>query len=341
MSDKPFSISRGIASLLNRGMPAGAEAEFHFATMREREKDPSLAGLALGARPGRSLHIPLSGLREVTVGGTVGATVGRRLERVVDLLEWSACVRAGANILTGLSANVGLARTTRLPQPEWIPEIGFAPSTDPLLGQVGLGPPWRVSGMINVTRQLLVSASPGLDQYLITGLARACSNQLDRAALYGVAANGPAGIAGTGGIHRTVIDWTDPHFVDFLEWERLVEIEDVGIANFAYLMHPNSKKILREEDRWGGGQADRNIWESITGPMSSMVVNDHKVFFGEFSQMTIGIWGDAADIIIDNFSGAQRATVAITASLFCNVAIDPSSMVDIRRRTFIAEHIRR
>ena len=148
------------------------------------------------------------------------------MERVIDLLEWSACVRAGAQMLTGLSANVGLARTSHLSTPEWVPEIGFSPSSEPLLSQVALGPPRRLSAMFQVSKQLLIQGSPDVDQYLLAGLTRSLSNQLDRICLIGAPpGNTPIGILGNPGTIKEIYDWNQPDYGVLTEFERLVETQ--------------------------------------------------------------------------------------------------------------------
>ena len=207
------SIAEAIRDMLECGAPRNEEiAEYHFAEARAREATPALNFLAGAKRVGgQVLHVPLGGFgrRDVGVGSSGGASlVGQRLERVSDLLSWSACVQAGAMVLEGLREDVALARTSRLPAAQWVPEIGFAPSVDPDFSLVALGPPRRVSGAIIVSKQLLMQAGPGLDRYLSDDLSRACSSQLDRICLYGPMglADAPVGILGTPGTHRVPID---------------------------------------------------------------------------------------------------------------------------------------
>jgi hypothetical protein len=324
--DKSYSLSRAIRNVLSRGMATGSELEYHLEEERSREAIPALKTIfSATVYGGQVLHVPLEAFRQVAVGGATGGAslVETRLERVTDLLQWSTCMRAGAEMLTNLKENVGLARTSKLGEPQWVPEIGFSPATEPEFQLVSLGPARRLSGMIVASRQLLMSASPGLDQYLIDGLSRACSNQLDRVALYGApGGNTPTGISGTPGIHRLPLDWNDPGIDEFLEAERLVEIEDVGLGTFHFIAHPDGKRILRATPWAGAAAGDRSIWELITGPLSSAVIRDRgDIFFGEFSQMTVGIWGNAADVVINPYSRAQTALVELVVNLFCDVAI--------------------
>lgn len=125
---------------------------------------------------GTTIHVPLWLGRDVTAtpfgprpwvtapssGG--GNLVESFVERTTDLLSWSSCVAAGAAMLTGLTGNYSLVRTSRSPEPTWVAETGFSPSTDPEFSTVALANPRRLAGMTTVSRQLLLTASPGLDQ---------------------------------------------------------------------------------------------------------------------------------------------------------------------------------
>jgi hypothetical protein len=323
-----YSLSKALAEVLSSGSPSGLEAEHHFAEMRARAETPALSFLTGTRAGGRVLHVPLGafGRRDVGVGGIGGGAslVGQRLERVSDLLTWSSCGQAGAQLLTGLKENVGLARTSRLPEPAWVPEVGFSPATDPQYSFTQLGPPRRISGATIVSRQLLLQAGEGTDRFIADDLARALSNQLDRIALYGPdgLADAPTGILGTAGINRVPFDWTAPNWSDFVEMRRLVETQDVGLDSFAFIVSPDSRAVLDSVTRWPGGVAgDRSMWECLEGAISTMSVKDDTIFFGQFAQMTVGIFSNATDIVINPYRLAPSGQVEIVASLYCSVAI--------------------
>ena len=107
-----------------------------------------------------------------------------------NLLTWSACVRAGAPVLSSLSRNANLWSIGQLPVPQWLPEIGMITPTDPVFGPYAVSPK-RISGMLVVSQQLLPQQTgPELDRILINDISRQLASYLDQVALYGT---GPTG----------------------------------------------------------------------------------------------------------------------------------------------------
>jgi hypothetical protein len=153
-------------------------------------------------------------------------------------------------------------------------------------------------------------------------LSRQCSSELDRIALYGNPAlnpNQPRGVKFTVGVWDVPIG-TDAPWEYLIEAERLVEIQNVGIASFGYITSPSVKKVLRTDPRWPN--ADTTTWEALEDKFYSSNEVDAdagEIFFGLWPQLTIGIWG--ADLIINPFSRASTAMVELHASLYCSVGI--------------------
>lgn len=186
-------------------------------------------------------------------------------------------------MLTGLEENVSLAHVSKLPEPVWSEEnAGFAVETDSEFAAVALGSPCRVGGLIKVSKQLLASASPGLDQLLSDDLARACSRQLDRICFYGTGtANMPRGILSTVGIHLINVSTDDPGTEHFLNAERLIENEDCG-PNSAFVTSPDLKADLRRRPLWVGGSG-QTLWDYLTNPVASPAITGEHIFFAMIS----------------------------------------------------------
>jgi Phage capsid family len=336
MSDKGgYSLSRAIASVLARGVPSGVEADFHFAEARARESGSKLSFLASANRGGGNvLHVPLWAFRDLTAGPLPpisggaptsggGNLVGLRLERYSDLLSWSAAIAAGATQLTGLRENVSIAQVTALPEPDWTPEIGFSPVTDPEFNSVLLGPPKRVCGLVRVSRQLLIQAGPDLDAFLTNDLSRACSSQLDRMIFYGDSTafpNQPNGILNTPGIWRLDIGTNVASWETFTQAEGLVELQDIGFASFGYCTNPTVKKALADRPMFVAG-AGRSIWEGLPNAHSSNSIAQNHIFFGEWKMLVVGIWSDSVDVVVNPFTLSHLGQVDIIANLFCNFVL--------------------
>ena len=319
---KAYSLSRALAETLERGAPAtGIEAEAHYAELKRREGIPELAYL-WGARSagGHALALPMS-TRVVSVGGTGASMVGEEKSVASDLLNFSAVKDAGASVLEGLTADLSLSWTSKLPSVGWQPELGFSVESDPEFAAILLSPK-RVTGSTIVSRQLLAQASgPGgqaLDKFLLEELGRSCSSQLDQIALYGnpdANPNQPRGVKFTPGIWNIDIA-VEPPFEFLTEAERLVEIQNVALDSFGYIVSPDVKKLLRDSQRWVGSSS--SVWEHVRG-FSSNEVNTPEIFFGSWSQLVIGIW--AADIVNNPYTRAVSGQTELVANLFCSIGI--------------------
>jgi HK97 family phage major capsid protein len=275
--DKAYSLSRGIISMLERGVPTGAEAEFHFGEALKRQRAAPyspLSGSMAGGPP--ALHVPLDlGIERqgVSAGGSGSNLIGETKEIVSPLLTWSAATQAGAVTLTGLRENVSLARVSKLGEPVWSEENGgFLAETDPEFAAVALGPPKRLGGLIKVSKQLLGQAGPGLDQMLADDLARSCSRQLDRIVFYGTGNNNqPLGIRRTPGIHLVPVGDDDPGWDHFCQAEKLIEDEDMG-PNSAFIASPALRAELRRRALWNEGSG-QTLWDNLTNPISSKAIS--------------------------------------------------------------------
>ena len=74
---------------------------------------------------------------------------------------------------------------SKLPAPQWLPEVGMLSPTDPVFVGYKISPK-RISGMLIVSQQLLrQQTGPELDRILINDLPRQLASYLDQCALYG------------------------------------------------------------------------------------------------------------------------------------------------------------
>ena len=240
-----------------------------------------------------------------------------------SLRSGRSAVRAealGATVLDNLRENVRLSFTSKLPEVDWRPELGFL-EIDPEFDSVPLGPPKRVTGTTVVSKQMLIqgAGSPSMDTFLLNELSRSCSSQLDRICLVGnptAFPDQPRGIKFTPGIHTLDIG-VQPPWEFLVEAERLVEVENVAMGTFAYLTSPDVKRLLRTTLREVGG--DTMVWEALERAFSSNEVDTDEIFFGPFNQLVIGIW--SATILVNPYSRATAALTELVADLYCSLAI--------------------
>jgi hypothetical protein len=119
-----FSLGKAIREIVEHGALTGTERTVHFELQREAESCLNEFRWMRGAN-GRDigLNVPLEYFtRQVTVAGF---PIGVETFGISNLLTWSACLRAGATVLTGLSRNSTLWSIGTLPVPEWLPESAW------------------------------------------------------------------------------------------------------------------------------------------------------------------------------------------------------------------------
>ncbi len=94
---------------------------------------------------------------------------------------------------------------------------------------------------------------------------------------------------------------------------------------FGWITSPNGRRYLEPTARFA--QGGTSLWDSMTREAElSLEVSDDRLFAGLWSYLVIGYWtgdstGPATDLVIDQFSRAERGEVVITGSLFCDVAV--------------------
>src|SRR5215469_6823520 len=102
MSDKFFSIGEAIREIITHGGLTGVERTVHFDLAREAESNLNeFKWLAGGNARDIPLNVPIEFFtRQIT---TAAFPIGVEAFGASNLLTWSACLRAGATVLSGLS----------------------------------------------------------------------------------------------------------------------------------------------------------------------------------------------------------------------------------------------
>jgi hypothetical protein len=297
----------------------GIERITHFELQREAEAMPEHAWLHTNNARDTALQVPIELFtRQLT---TAAFPIGIETFGVSNLLTWSAVLRAGATILSGLSRNVNLWSIGALPVPEWLPELGQVVPSDPLFPNYPVTPR-RISGLINVSNQLLrQQAGPELDRILISDISRQLASYLDQVALYGTGPTGnqPTGLINVSGVTQALpVDPANLH-TSFVAIESQIEAANVDMTNYGVLVSPATKKTLRSTPSFTGGSI--TTWAELTNPQSSPQVTDGRSFVGCWNNLTFCLWGRGVEVLVDPFTLSANNQVRLMSSLFCDVGI--------------------
>jgi hypothetical protein len=322
MSDaKLFSLGKGIREVIERGALTGIERTVHFELERENESDLNeFKWLRGGNARDLTLNVPVEFFtRQIVAGGS--PLIGVETFGVSNLLTWSACARAGAGFLTGLSRNSTLWSIGQLPVPQWLPEIGMIAPSDPVFAGYNVSPK-RISAMLVVSNQLLrQQTGPELDRILIGDISRQLASYLDQVALYGTGptANQPLGLLNVPGVNMDVAIDTATLHPSFCAVEALVEAADVSMDSYGVIVAPATKQLLRSTPSFPGGSI--TTWAELRNPQSSPEVTGGRAYCGCWNNMTFCVWGRSVELLVDSLSLALNNQVRITATLLCDVGV--------------------
>jgi hypothetical protein len=321
-----YSLSRAIKSLLDLGSPRGVEME--WSSTLERNLSPKLKEMRSG-NVGTLIPSSAFGLstRAVVSGGSGGSMVGTKVQQLSGILGWSSVIRSGAQLLGPLKEDVRLYHDANLPSTQWLTEIGAVVAADISFTASTLSAK-RVCAQIVVSKQLLTQSTGtvALDQYLADKMRVAFASVLDQACLYGrgVAQNEPLGVIRATGT-QSVTTASPPVWADLAQMRFTVTNYDANRDSFGWITSPNGRRYFEKTQRFATGAT--SIWDSMTREAEiSLEVSDDRLFAGLWSYLVIGYWmgdssGPATDIIVDQFTRAERGEVIITGSCFVDCAV--------------------
>lgn len=244
----------------------------------------------------------------------------------IDVLRNALVVRmAGATMLTDLVGDVAIPRKTSGSAGGWIStEGGNAAQSDPQFDQVTLSP--KTCGVYTeVTRQLLKQSSLSVENLVRMDLAMGLATTIDLAALYGSGASGqPTGVANTTGINApTAFAAADPTFAEVVALETAVDVDNALMGGLGYITDAAMRGAFKTTEK--ASSTGQFIWEpgnTVNGYACHITnqVTDGDVFFGNWADLLIGMWG-GLDILIDPYTNSLSGTVRVVAHQSVDVGV--------------------
>lgn len=311
---KRYSLVRAL-QLAAAGKPLdGLEKEASDAVAKRTKADP------------QGFFVPADAFRDLSVGTATagGHTVATDLMAgsFIDILRNRAKVlELGAIILDGLTSNVAIPRQTTAGTAVMEGETDANAETNQAFNQLTLSPK-RVGAFTEYSKQLLIQSSIGVESFVRNDLAKAIALKVDEMAINGSgSSNEPTGIINTSGIGAVTFGAT-------ATWAKVLEFEtDVAAANAdAETMHYLTTAAVR--GAWKGIKKDSGsgifLWEGdeVNGYESAISeqVPSHKVVFGDFSQVLIGMFG-GLDVVVNPYIKDTEGLIRITLNQFFDVGL--------------------
>jgi HK97 family phage major capsid protein len=350
-----FSYTRAIANLMTKRWEENGGLE----------KEVSDAIAKRANRTTGGFFVPLDLKIRASVTGNIvatsslgGASVQTDILSLIDILRNKMMVRQlGATVLSGLSGNISFPRHIVANTMAW---EGENPSTAhahsaATLDNVTLSPKTAMASSA-YSRQLLIQSSFDVGSFVQNDLANVLALGLDLAAIDGTgSANQPTGIMRQTNVTTIVHTGTAaggiPTFAEMVGYETAVADSNADIGNMAFLSTPGVrgklKTVLKSTTAgsayiWEGDNtingyrayASKQVPSGLTYGTSTTVA--HGIVFGVWSELLIGEWGGALEVIVDPYTSANQNMVNITQMLLADIAVKHPKAFAITKSALIA-----
>ena len=266
--------------------------------------------------------------RDVSVAMSGGAyLVGTENIGFIEMLRnRSVAFRMGVRRLTGLQGNVTIPKQTGAATAYWLASETTGPTeSQQTFVQVGLSP-HTAGAYTEISRQLLLQSSPGVEGIVSDDLAKVVALAVDLAVLRGSGGEGqPRGIVNTGSIGS--VTGTSMDAADVIEFQTDVAGSNitpirpgyVTTASAAGLLMSRPELVTTGQTRlWMG-----NIWDgSMFGipAMTSQQMSDLTMLFGDWQECVVGEWG-VLEVEVNPYASFAAGIIGIRAFYTMDVAV--------------------
>jgi HK97 family phage major capsid protein len=268
------------------------------------------------------------GRRDLTVGtaGAGGFLVSTDNIGFIEILRnRSVAFRLGAMRLSGLQGSVTVPRQSAAASAFWLStEATDITESQQTFVQMALAPK-NVGAYTEISRQLLLQSSPGVEGIVNIDLAAVVALAVDLAALEGSGAAGqPTGIANTAGIGSVVGTAID--YPKVLEFQTDVATANVMPARGGYATTPAVAALLLQRARFANTDTPLwvgNVWDGqVSGfpAMSSNQLVAASMIFGDWNELVIGEWG-VLEVEVNPFANFKGGIIGVRAIYSLDVGV--------------------
>lgn len=302
---RQFSVFKAIRAQLPNATNADREAAaFEFECSEAAQK-------AYG-RSAQGILVPTDVLnqRAFELGGGAGSGgnllgTDHRGDMFIDLLRNRTTIMQLGHVMGGLVGNVEIPKATGGATAYWVGESDDVTGSNPTVGQRELSPK-TVGALVDITRSLLQQSSPDAENIVWNDINKALALKIDKAGYYGSGTNKqPLGLKNISGINAVLFQSDNPNYEELVEMESQIAADNAEVDRMAYVLNALMRGHCKTTPKFGTG-TESVIWESgntVNGYRTEVTnqIENGDVFFGNFSDFIIGLWG-GLDITVDPFS---------------------------------------
>tara|TARA_B100001093_G_scaffold18299_2_gene16595 strand:- start:262 stop:1530 length:1269 start_codon:yes stop_codon:yes gene_type:complete len=315
-----YSIFKAVEGYINGNMD-GIEKEAHEEAVNEARSSGS-AILGIGVP---SSMLESRAIVDETNSSIAPTTLGAFQD---GLRENSVYEQVGATVLNGLSANTEIpvvgannaayAGTT---------ENAEASDVGAQFSSLTLSPK-RISGFVDLSKQLIVQTGSGAEQSIIRDLGRSVAEAMNAAMFAKDNVTGADvalfNVTGVNDVTTTAYAAGTSVTADLLAMEEELAAAKGLQGNLNYVTNPALMSEMRQASLVSSVSAamqgmNFNGYNTVytTGSAKDATNSNVVTIFGDFSKLMVGHFGPGLDITVDNFTQARKAAIRLVINKYC------------------------
>ena len=238
--------------------------------------------------------------------------IGTETQPLVAALEKVIGVK-GYRTIAGLTSNISIpVQSTRnvAYQTEHLRDA--ATTSNPAFTNVMLTPV-KISGNTRIGKELIAQVNDDIEAFIVDSLTKEIGYKVEDYML-GKVATGATGSVTYSAL--TAIDWDD-----VLAFE--ASIGGYALENPAYVMSPAARAALKGIAKAGTFPVFLCEDNKVNGydVNVSGCVGNNNIYFGDWSKLLLGIWGNGLEIMVNPYTYAKEGDVEIVASICIDAAV--------------------
>ena len=246
---------------------------------------------------------------------------------VAPLFPNNPLAELGLTHLTGLTGNVPLLSHTDVSfiwasENEKVDTKTDADFDGPVLK------PKRVVAVVDISEQLILQSSVGVESIVIGMLNNAYGRVLASAVINGPGGKAPLGVLNIPGVNDAKMGTASaPNFEKIVQLEALIEASNATDASMGYVTNKVLKGKLKTTPKVAGSDSimlsdgkELNGSKLITTNLVPELSGNHPLIYGDWKQIFTGSWGGLS-IKVDPFTQSTSGKIRLVVTAYADVQV--------------------
>ena len=264
----------------------------------------------------------------LTESGTSSYTVGTELraDLFIDALRPYMILPAlGVQFITGLRGNVAIPKMTAAGSGYWVAEEADITRLAPTLGQVALSP-HTVGAACDISHLLMAQSTPAADEIVRGDILKSIASKIQQAVFATGGAGSPTPITSATGMNNPTVTGGTPTYAEMLGFPGDILADSAMTDNQKWAISGAVWRKLAATFTDGTAKAQVLLdWASKTllgfPYLVSQDVGTNAAFFGDWSTVMIGVWGNGIEINADTSTLSLSGGVRLVGLQDVDVAV--------------------